>query len=206
MSKSQGSSNKGGSSNSQKHLHSRVSYLYRAASYLAGAPDRKQAEEQNICKQAVAEPTQSQGNQGNQQGSNPSVLGNVLTQTKENTINPTMQTETQSTMYDEASVRLMLSHVQGISRKSLFRLPSSMKHSICRRCHVLLVNERNSTQWVENPSRGGKKPWANVLVITCNACETARHFPIGAKRQPRKKDRPSKGTNQTDSENIEDQK
>lgn len=204
MSKSNAPSNKGGSSNAQKHLHSRVSYLYRAASYLASRSAGKQAEEQNLSEQAVPEST---GNQEKQEKPSPSAGGNVVTPLKESTIGPAKQTASQSGSFsvcDEASVRLMLSHVKRISRKSQLRLSSSMKQSICKRCHVLLVNGRNATQRVENLSRGGKKPWATVLVVTCNACEAAKHFPLGAKRPPKKKDRSGKGTDRIHPETIKD--
>lgn len=205
MSKPNGLSNKGGPSKAQKHLHSRVSYLYRAASYLAGLSIEKQVEEQDIPKQAVSKPIESQGIRRNQEERSSSSPTNVEIQAKDSAIDPIKQTENLSTAYNEASVRLMLSHVKGISRKSLLRLPSSMKHSICKRCHVLLIHGRNSTQRIENRSRGGKKPWANVLVITCNACGTVRHFPVGAKRPRKRKDRSDKGPDQVHSENTKNQ-
>ncbi|KAL8934093.1 MAG: hypothetical protein Q9211_005410 [Gyalolechia sp. 1 TL-2023] len=207
MSRSNAPSNKGGCSNAQKHLRSRVSYLYRAASYFAGLSAGKEIVEQNSSKQAVSERTETQERQDKQEKQPPSIAGNVVNQILESTVGPAKQTESQSgpfAVYDEASIRVMLSHVKGISKKSQLRLSSSMKHSICKRCHVLLVNGRNSTQRVENRSRGAKKPWATVLVITCNSCDTAKYFPIGATRPPKKKDRSGKGTDRLHPETVKD--
>lgn len=70
--------------------------------------------------------------------------------------------------------------------KSQIRLSQDVKHSICKRCSAILIPGSTSSSKVENLSRGGKKPWADVLVIECNVCSAQKRFPVGAKRQPRK--------------------
>jgi hypothetical protein len=35
-------------------------------------------------------------------------------------------------------------------------------------------------------SKNGRKPWAEVAIITCIACGACKRFPVGAKRQKRK--------------------
>ena len=127
-----------------KHLHSRVSFLYQAATYLSGAHAARAKDAGNSAPR-------------------PSLRNPCL-----------------------GSSRRMLSHLRGVSRKAQIRLSKSMKHAICKRCESLLVAGSSSTQYVENSSRGGKKPWADVIVIECNHCGTKTRFPVGATRQPRK--------------------
>lgn len=45
--------------------------------------------------------------------------------------------------------------------------------------------------YVENKSRGGRKPWADVIVVECFTCGRSRRFPVNAPRQLRKHLRPS---------------
>ena len=83
----------------------------------------------------------------------------------------------------------LLSHLRTISRKSQIRLSPATKNAICKRCGVLKIPGSTSTSRTENKSRGGKKPWADVVVVTCNICGTAKRFPVGAKRQSRRSER-----------------
>lgn len=172
------------------HLHSRVSYLHHAATYLAGLSAREK-----IAKQSTVGPTTCDLFKYSDHPPtllHPASIPHSAPK-KDNASSPkgieTSEQPGASALYDEAGIRIRLSQIEGISRKGQVRLSSSMKHSMCQRCHLLLVQGRNATQQIENKSRGGKKPWADVLVVTCNACGTAKRFPLGAKRQPRKKDR-----------------
>ncbi|RYP86163.1 hypothetical protein DL769_000775 [Monosporascus sp. CRB-8-3] len=61
-----------------------------------------------------------------------------------------------------------------------------MKHTICKYCDTLLVEGHTSTSFVENQSKGGKKPWADVLVVKCNTCGGLKRFPVQAPRQKRR--------------------
>jgi len=61
-----------------------------------------------------------------------------------------------------------------------------VKALLCKRCDVLLVPGSTSSVTVENASRGGKKPWAEVEVVRCLACGAEKRFPVGATRQKRK--------------------
>ncbi|KAI0019889.1 hypothetical protein F4780DRAFT_780013 [Xylariomycetidae sp. FL0641] len=45
---------------------------------------------------------------------------------------------------------------------------------------------RTSSSVVENKSKGGKKPWADVLVITCHTCQGVKRYPVQAARQKRR--------------------
>lgn len=85
--------------------------------------------------------------------------------------------------------RQLITSLLTISQKAQVRLPSSAKHSICKRCHSVLILGSTATSQIENKSLGRKKAWAAVLVKTCNHCGTVKRFPVGAKRQRSKRER-----------------
>jgi len=78
------------------------------------------------------------------------------------------------------------SDLQQVSRKGQLRLAVDLKRSMCKSCNTVLVPGRTLTQNIENPSKGGKKPWADVLVITCLICGGKKRFPVGATKQLKK--------------------
>lgn len=84
------------------------------------------------------------------------------------------------------------SQARAVSLKSQARVPRDMKRSICKRCDARLVSGTSCTDEIENKSRGGKKPWADVRVVKCGTCGTVKRFPQGKKRSmklvERKKD------------------
>ncbi|KAF2446994.1 Rpr2-domain-containing protein [Karstenula rhodostoma CBS 690.94] len=131
-----------------KHLHSRSTFLYQAATYLtlrAGASDANKA-----------------------------------------------QDSVQSSRAPQNHLGLALqlgSDLQTVSRKGQVRLSSELKRTICKTCNTVLIPGRTATQAIENESKGGKKSWADVMVITCALCGSKKRFPIGAKRQPKKAER-----------------
>jgi ribonuclease P protein subunit RPR2 len=73
-----------------------------------------------------------------------------------------------------------------VSRKAQLRLAMDLKRSMCKGCHTVLVPGRTATQLIENQSKGAKKPWADVVVLSCNFCGGKKRFPVGAERQPKK--------------------
>ena len=148
---------KGATANPQhKHLYSRISYLYQLATRLSTTHS------QHITK---AEPQK-----------NPICSPNPSTE-------PQPKETTSPITHPSKLSRHLLSHLRGISLKAQIRLSPSLKHAICKRCDTLLVPGSTSTSYVENKSRGGRKPWADVLVVQCGYCGSARRFPVGAKRQ-----------------------
>lgn len=76
-----------------------------------------------------------------------------------------------------------------VSRKAQLRLSVDLKRSMCKSCNAVLVPGRTATQEIENQSKGGKKPWADVLVVSCGRCGSKKRMPVGAKRQLKKRDR-----------------
>jgi ribonuclease P protein subunit RPR2 len=83
------------------------------------------------------------------------------------------------------AVRLC-SDLQQVSRKAQLRLSVDLKRTMCKRCNTVLVPGRTATQAVENMSKGGKKPWADVVVLECTTCGGKKRFPVGAKKQAKK--------------------
>jgi len=69
------------------------------------------------------------------------------------------------------------SHMSTLRLKTDARVPRNIKRSICKRCKAQLINGQTSSTSVENKSRGGKKPWANVLVISCRCCGMEKRYP-----------------------------
>jgi ribonuclease P protein subunit RPR2 len=78
--------------------------------------------------------------------------------------------------------RHYINQMRGISTKTQQRLSIETKRSYCKRCDLLLVPGATSTEEVENESKDRKKPWADVLVVKCKACETVKRFPQNHKR------------------------
>jgi ribonuclease P protein subunit RPR2 len=91
---------------------------------------------------------------------------------------------------DHCPLALQLSSdLQQVSRKAQLRLSVDFKRTMCKRCNTVLVHGRTATQTIENTSKGGKKPWADILILTCKLCGGNKRFPVGAKKQPKKKKR-----------------
>ena len=78
------------------------------------------------------------------------------------------------------------SDLQQVSRKAQLRLSVDVKRTICKRCNTILIHGRTATQAIENASKGGKKPWADVLVLECKVCGGKKRFPVGIDRQAKK--------------------
>lgn len=81
------------------------------------------------------------------------------------------------------------SDLQQVSRKAQLRLSIDLKRSMCKSCNSILVPGQTATQAIENLSKGGRKPWADVLILACNFCGSKKKFPIGASKQLKKSKR-----------------
>jgi ribonuclease P protein subunit RPR2 len=77
---------------------------------------------------------------------------------------------------------LLTSQIQTISHKAQVKVSRTIKRSICKRCRVVLREGLTSATSLENHSRGGTKPWADVLLVTCLACGMEKRFPLGYKK------------------------
>ena len=170
----------------QSHLHSRISYLYQAATYLAEVYKDHPTSQSRIDEMKDAETTETDSSERAQV--NPKIEEGVELGIEIHAV----ETEKPSISEALGPSRRLLSHLRAVSLKSQIRLTPNMKHSICKKCDSLLIPGRTSTSRLENQSRGGRKPWADILVVTCNSCGLTRRHPIGAKRQCRRTERVDK--------------
>lgn len=171
---------------SQRHLYCRISYLYQAATHLMNASSEQGSGTiAATLENQLPGPTQSQSTDHFEHAqemnvktpkTNPSVSHSAMNQESAGVLGPS---------------RHLISQLRSVSLKGQIRLSQAVKHSICKRCDALLVPGSTSSTRVENKSRGGRKPWADVLVITCHSCSAVKRFPVGAKRQPRRPHRAS---------------
>jgi len=154
-----------------KHLYARSSYMFQAAAYLSA----RAAE--------VREPGPSSHGFLNRS----SELNNKQALTPKPCA--TLPGRDTSTATLPGSARNLITQMRGVSRKTHTCLSKEIKRSICKRCDTLLVPAQTCKAEVENASKGGKKPWADVYVVTCLVCGTAKRFPTGMDRQKKKAQR-----------------
>ena len=140
-------------------LHSRVSYLHQAAVYLA-------LEETKANRKPPSD------------GEKPHLETRGLVKIKEE-----LQ-ETSGSLH-QSSARRIVSDLRGVGGKVLIRMSPAMKQSICRNCDTLLFDGSTCSVEVENKSKGGKKPWADVLVRKCCTCGYVKRYPLGERQKRR---------------------
>lgn len=87
--------------------------------------------------------------------------------------------------------------MRAVAKKTTIRLAREVKRSLCKRCNTLLHPGTTSHQYLDNPSRGGRKSHAEVLVIRCQVCSTIKRFPSGT-RQVRRSDRLNRASSSSD--------
>jgi ribonuclease P protein subunit RPR2 len=148
-----------------KAMHSRASFLYQTAIYLA-------TQQQQRSKPAVESST-SDGSYVKGHGT-------------KDMAKPEMQATFDREALLQAASRRLISDLRAVSLKAQMRMSPTMKHAICKNCDTILVDGSTCASKVENKSKGGKKPWADILVRRCNICGTARRFPVAAERQNRR--------------------
>ncbi|KAJ5474177.1 hypothetical protein N7475_003743 [Penicillium sp. IBT 31633x] len=78
--------------------------------------------------------------------------------------------------------RVCVSHLRAVAMKTQIRLPVTLKRSVCKRCDTVLTPGVTCSHETRNASRGGKKPWADLLVVRCFTCGTVKRFPQTDKR------------------------
>lgn len=109
-------------------------------------------------------------------------------------------TETSEPSRHHGTQTYLTSHLRSVSQKSQIRLAQDLKRTLCKRCNCYLEPSDTAIEVVENSSKGGQKPWADVKVINCKACGTVKRFPVGAKRQGKKAHRIAKQKQKQDEE------
>jgi ribonuclease P protein subunit RPR2 len=160
-----------------KSAYSRLSFMYQAATFLAAVSADQgqgwdQAASNNTCPDLRMETDGKDG--GHAHGGRPR---RAATQTR------------------NMSHR-MLADFRSVTLKSQIRVSPAIKRTICKFCDTLLVEGQTCTSTVENTSKGGRKPWADVLVITCHTCHHSKRFPVNAPRQQRHPSRVAKASQQ----------
>lgn len=145
--------------NTQSHIRARLDYLHQAAAYFQSKSTL--AKGQNV-KVHNNEHT--------------SVAGHVDSGDNGHTVD-TQQQELLGNLS-----RVCVSHLRAVAMKTQIRLPVTLKRSVCKRCDTILTPEVTCSHEIRNASRGGKKPWADVLVVRCLLCGTEKRFPQTEKR------------------------
>lgn len=148
-----------------KAIYSRVSYLYQAAAYLATQSEQPATSGGQKIEESVA--IQALG---------PNFAIQV----------PTSDTVHVPSSLSQYIPRQLLSDLRAVSLKTQIRLSPAIKHSICKCCNSFLVDGSTCTQEIENRSKNGKKPWADVLIRKCKNCGYERRFPVAHDRQTRR--------------------
>ncbi|KAI0203319.1 RNAse P Rpr2/Rpp21/SNM1 subunit domain-containing protein [Astrocystis sublimbata] len=105
----------------------------------------------------------------------------------------THDSKTELPAADQSRIKLarhLLTDLRATSRKGQIRLSPAIKRTACKFCDALLIEGETCTSVVENKSKHGRKPWADVLVIKCHSCHGVKRFPIQeASRQKRRPQR-----------------
>lgn len=174
-----------------KTSYCRLSFMYQAASFLAAAS----ANQSQTSDRATSQKTDSDYHM--------KVDGdNINNPNPEKNLRTAIQTRNMS--------HRLLADFRSVSLKSQIRVSPAMKRSICKFCDTLLVEGQTCTSTVENTSKGGRKPWADVLVIKCHTCHHAKRFPVDAPRQQRRplrtaKEEASQGAKQGATDELQPQ-
>lgn len=139
-------------------IYSRLSYLYQAAAYLQSQGVSETVEQPQPPRSEDGQPhPQTRGEPEKRRGD----------------------------IHAVASRRL-LSDLRAASLKTLIRLDPAVKRTVCKYCDTLLVEGVSCHSSIENKSKGGRKPWADVLVMRCGTCGGEKRFPVSAARQKRR--------------------
>lgn len=172
-----------------KHLHARIAYLEKAAKYLteqAQVQAQSKASNAGEAPRPFATEATSEGEPMDVDRTQPE--SDVFMQSAFTGSNQKKPLAFSKSTAGGLPI-LYTSQLQSIARKGQIRLAQEVKRCICKTCSAPLVDGTTATRYTENLSKGGDKPWAEVLVVKCNACGTAKRFPVGARRQRRRKDR-----------------
>ena len=175
-----------------RHLYSRVSYLWQAANYMSQIANASQNKTVRASDEGHALDRGRDNVLQGRESSHETSSSEEHTATDEFRGDSLPHMEECKSDANLCQSRRFVSHLRAVSLKSQIRLSTGMKHSFCSHCESTLTLGTTSTSKIENKSRGRRKPWADVLVVICKLCGTVRRSPIGAKRQPRRKERSTK--------------
>lgn len=168
-----------------KHLHARIAYLHQAAKYLS----TQALSESPVNDRSSATQISSESDPGNSSfESEPhGTLATNHISARANKRPAPGQPSTATFTPPHLGLPLQLSaHLRAVAQKAQIRLSHEIKHAICKACGSPLIDGETCISTTENLSKGGRKPWANVLVVKCLACGACKRYPVGAKKQKRK--------------------
>lgn len=161
-----------------RHLYTRISFLYQAATYLSVAGEQtreatsQKASEAEAEAEAAAAATAAGPIRAELDGTEDKDHGMVGAGP------PTKAAQNMS--------RKLLTDLRAVTLKSQIRISPDIKRTICKHCDTLLIEGQTCSSAVENKSKGGKKPWADVLVIRCHTCSREKRFPVDVQKQKRR--------------------
>lgn len=167
-----------------KHLHARIAFLHKAANYLSV---QSLAKSVGSSQRVTSEDTGKDINGERTAIDPPGTLATDATSSLANS-KPLPGHPSTATFNPPASgLPLQLTaHVRSVAQKGQIRLSRDLKHSFCKICSSPLIEGETCIRTTENLSKKGRKPWAEVAIVTCCACGACKRFPVGAKRQKRK--------------------
>ncbi|EKV10032.1 RNAse P, Rpr2/Rpp21 subunit [Penicillium digitatum] len=169
MAKAKGKKEVKNSKNSQSHIRARLDYLHQAAAYFQGKSTLAQGQNAKV-----------QSNEHTSVASHVD-LGDIgHTVDTQRQVWSMTQKKTQEPLRNIS--RVCVSHLRAVAMKTQMRLPVTLKRSVCKRCDTILMPGVTCSHETRNASRGGKKPWADVLVVRCLSCGTEKRFPRTEKR------------------------
>ncbi|PSR93842.1 RNAse P Rpr2/Rpp21/SNM1 subunit domain-domain-containing protein [Coniella lustricola] len=144
-----------------RHVFSRISFLYQAAAYLSMVDNNQQPSTSN------------------------SSSSNISEQPTETATAADFKAQSRTTSQEFASRRL-LTDLRNVALKSQIRISPAVKRTVCKYCDSLLVEGQTCSSVVENKSKGGRKPWADLLVVSCHTCGRERRYPVSSQRPKRR--------------------
>lgn len=149
-----------------RHIYTRISFLYQASACLSQA--------------AKQDPNTASADAG------------VTHDTKQHHAT-TLAQQYHSLTAARSMARRLLTDFRAIGQKTNTRANPHLKRSICKYCDSLLIEGQTSSSAIENKSKGGKKPWADVLVVKCQTCGGEKRFPVSPRENKRRPFREAKG-------------
>lgn len=162
--------------NAKSHFKARMEFLDKAANYLQAASAATVPASASVPTQAAERDDQESCDKGAGEHMVPEHTLN--TSAKEAVKSETNIQSCQMSKKPLANIsRVYISHMRGVSLKTLTRLPIPTKRSFCKRCETPLTPGVSSSQEIQNASRGRKKPWADVEIVRCLVCGTEKRFP-----------------------------
>ena len=169
------------------YLHARISFLQQAAQYLT-TQDKPQPDSNGVSADSGSENLPSEPNIEDDQRNE--AESSELTRSVARMEVDNSPSEQAFVLPPSGGLPLLLSsHLAQVARKSQIRLHTDIKHQICKRCSTVLIEGKTCKKSIENSSKGGKKPHADVLVLKCASCGAQKRRPFRAKRQRKKGER-----------------